>query len=955
MARFKGHCVDRATAIERFLSTLAERPPTPKEAIRLEELCTHAKDQFKRMHTKWEAVADEIPDDTSGKAVYKKCEDDYRESKEMIDRQVEAAEAKLKEVPAESTPPQNTPGGSFKIDDILKPKDLLMRSMTLEEADEWFESYRAFLAHNEKVLAKQDIKVNRALLNKSIEAALASSLRAHPDVSADTPIVAKDGCLDKLRDIFLEKNPLWLRRHYYFKCQQQKGETVGEWWVRKTEKGRECNLADIKADDIRLLELIRGVNSPKLRQEFLRQKDPTLEGLLRIARNWQVADEVEKNLDTASSTVEVKKTSNYKKDKNARWEEKATTKEDSPPTKDADSCFFCGLKPSHPRDRCSALDKDCNKCGKTGHFGRVCQNSTPGGGGGKNRSRSRSRGRSNVKSTTETKSVRVSMTRVRSRSSRPHSTHRSMIRCGKVAARRATDDAEATPLMEDVEIKPSQGTPFKFSVFPDTGCYQSLISLDLVNAYGMNVDEGRVKRIKTVDGSHMKCNGSVSFQATYQGRKTEVLALVTPALQEEILLSWRALQRLGVIPKDFPNCTRIAKAEALPAAIAKESPACGPPPGSLPLKPNKVEQKTDIKPQELQGQVEALIQEHAAVFDTGKQLKTMKGGPMHIKLKDGPIKPLHVNTPRKTPYAFQDKAKAKLDRLVELSIMEKVDDVSSEWCSPMSFVPKADGDVRPVADLVHLNKFVERPTHPFPTPKDIVAMVPGTSRYFAVFDAKNGYWQIPLDEQSKPLTTFITEWGRYRYLRAPMGLASSGDEFCLRTDKALSGIPGVSKLVDDILIVGDTVETLLDRIKKVFQRCEEHDITLSKKKYQIGTEVKFAGYVISAQGVQPDPDKIAAIARFPIPENLTDLRSFLGLANQFSDFSPDLRHAMEPMKGLLKKKNAFVWNESHTKVYGCSESNHHRPTVLVALRPKTPNNAVDGCKSNRAGICADPD
>ena len=132
-----------------------------------------------------------------------------------------------------------------------------------------------------------------------------------------------------------------------------------------------------------------------------------------------------------------------------------------------------------------------------------------------------------------------------------------------------------------------------------------------------------------------------------------------------------------------------------------------------------------------------------------------------------------------------------------------------------------------------------------------------------------------------------------------MGLTSSGDEFCARTDKALAGIPGVFKLVDDILMFGDSVEQLLDRVKALFKRCEEHGITLSNKKYQVGNEVKFAGYVVSDKGTKPDPDKVAAISQFPIPENLTDLRSFLGLANQFSDFSPDLRHAMEPMKGLL--------------------------------------------------------
>ena len=114
-------------------------------------------------------------------------------------------------------------------------------------------------------------------------------------------------------------------------------------------------------------------------------------------------------------------------------------------------------------------------------------------------------------------------------------------------------------------------------------------------------------------------------------------------------------------------------------------------------------------------------------------------------------------------------------------------------------------------DYVHLNRFVERPVHPFPTPKDIIAQLTGNAKWFVVFDTKKGYWQLPLDEESKPLTTFITEWGCYRYLRAPMGLNSSGDEFCARTDKALAGIPGMFKFVDDILICGDDVQQLLDR------------------------------------------------------------------------------------------------------------------------------------------------
>ena len=99
----------------------------------------------------------------------------------------------------------------------------------------------------------------------------------------------------------------------------------------------------------------------------------------------------------------------------------------------------------------------------------------------------------------------------------------------------------------------------------------------------------------------------------------------------------------------------------------------------------------------------------------------------------------------------------------------------------------------------------------------------------------------------------------------------------------------------------------------MFKRCHEHNITLGNGKVQAGTEIQFGAYVVNDYGYKPDPSKVQAIQDFPKPEDLTNLMSFIGLASQFNDFSPDLKHAMEPLKGLLSQMNTWIWNQDHSK------------------------------------------
>jgi hypothetical protein len=149
-----------------------------------------------------------------------------------------------------------------------------------------------------------------------------------------------------------------------------------------------------------------------------------------------------------------------------------------------------------------------------------------------------------------------------------------------------------------------------------------------------------------------------------------------------------------------------------------------------------------------------------------------------------------------------------------------------------------------------------------------------------------------------------------------MGLNASSDEFCARTDQALHGIKGIKKLVDDILVSAECETGLYAEDQgssgEVPRTRDNH---LQEKVARWDKKLKFAGYIVSAQGVRPDPEKVQAIKEFPPPKDATGVRSFLGLANQLGAFLPDLAHATVLMRQLIKKGVAFQWLEMHEEEF----------------------------------------
>ena len=297
--------------------------------------------------------------------------------------------------------------------------------------------------------------------------------------------------------------------------------------------------------------------------------------------------------------------------------------------------------------------------------------------------------------------------------------------------------------------------------------------------------------------------------------------------------------------------------------------------------------------------------------------------------KEVTVTPTKIYTAAQQPLHLKGAGDKAVKEAIKYHLIEELgESETSEWCSRGFIVMKKDDTGRLVVDYSPLNKFIEHPTHPFLPGNEILKNINTTSTVFCKLDCIKGYNQIPLDEESKKLTTFLLLSGRYRYLRAPMGLSSSSDEWCKRSDKALAGIPGVQKLVDDILVEGTHYDDLLMKVEKVLKRCLDKNITISSDKIEIGESVTFAGYKVPKEGVVPKEKRIQAITDFPVPKTRKDLKSFLGLAETLAHFVPDLSQNTDPMRQLLRKNVPWLWTPDMDKAFEATKKLLTGPLVL---------------------------
>ena len=298
---------------------------------------------------------------------------------------------------------------------------------------------------------------------------------------------------------------------------------------------------------------------------------------------------------------------------------------------------------------------------------------------------------------------------------------------------------------------------------------------------------------------------------------------------------------------------------------------------------------------------QTLQQQFPEVFSGIGKLKS-KQVTLHVDPKVKPVaQPL-----RRTPFNLQEKVEKKIQELLDYDIIEEVDG-PTPWVNPVVIIPKAASDIRLCVDMRRANEAILRGRHPIPTVDELLHSMNG-SKVFSKLDLKWGYHQLELSQESRQITTFVTHKGLYRYKRLLFGVSSASELYQHEISTALAGIEGVDNISDDIIVHGPDQKTHDQRLLKTMERLRQHGLTLNADKCLFNVDrLVFMGVLLSEKGIGPTEERVRALQETREPETVSEVRSFLGLANYSSRFILHFATLTEPFRKLTRKDVPFYF------------------------------------------------
>lgn len=257
----------------------------------------------------------------------------------------------------------------------------------------------------------------------------------------------------------------------------------------------------------------------------------------------------------------------------------------------------------------------------------------------------------------------------------------------------------------------------------------------------------------------------------------------------------------------------------------------------------------------------------------------------------------------------------EVEEMLKLGVIERS---NSPWSSPVCLARKKDGSFRFCIDFRKLNERTKKDAWPIPYISTILDRL-RNAQFISSVDIKSAFWQVPLNESSREYTAFtVPGRGLFQFRRMPFGLSNAPATWQRIVDTIFGPElePNVMVYLDDIVILSSSFSEHLKLLEIVFDRLAKAGLVVSLDKCNFcKPELRYLGYLVDAQGLRPDPEKVEAIVNIPPPKNINEVRRFVGTASWYRRFVPNFSSLLAPILNLTKKNVKWNWTDDCQKSF----------------------------------------
>jgi hypothetical protein len=260
--------------------------------------------------------------------------------------------------------------------------------------------------------------------------------------------------------------------------------------------------------------------------------------------------------------------------------------------------------------------------------------------------------------------------------------------------------------------------------------------------------------------------------------------------------------------------------------------------------------------------------------------------------------------------AEMEEMEKQIQQLLELGYIQPS---LSPFGAPVLFVKKPRSTkLRMCIDHRAINCLTRRVAFPLPRIDEMLDHLTG-AKVFSLIDLRQAYHQAKLLDSDVPKTAFRTPFRHYEYLTLSFGLVNAPSAFQSLMNKLFAKhlYKFVMVYLDDIIVYRKSVAEHDKHLRIVLDILKQHNLTVAHWKCSFyHKQVMFLGHIVDVEGVRVDPAKVKALKDFPVPSDVSHLRSFLGMTNYFRKFIKRYAQVVHPMTDLLKGGSAFRWTAS---------------------------------------------